>query len=427
MANSLISLATGTWLMAIGWFFYLRGGSWLVPGAFIMGFWAILMLAVGVLTPDYVVTGMGAFAIFLACLAMALGSMLAPVKRTPCIQVYHREPKDGRVLLIACVTGSLLGIVAMAVYTIDAGFSLKSLFSMKDVFSLGHYYAHSRYSIPGYREPNLAIFLTSFVYWAAFCGGAYFALAGRWIQRMLSMICFMPAIGITLILTTRASFLFTAIIWLAGYLSVSAMLSEGRWRLLTKGRMIGATAAMIAAIGMYVVGFMFRAGSVGTSSAVSSVPQLVSAFLGSVPAFSAWISKAWDTWQPLGWGSSTLAGPIGLLIPIQRAHFNPIVVGQSAMHLSSTTVYTLFRQLIYDYSLPGAFVILILLGYIGGIAWRGALSRRWLGVATLAAFYLVAMTSFVGSPFAYTTITFGWILFALTLALERGLWIKSGD
>jgi len=428
MAEPIIPLTTGAWFMAIAWMFSVRGGSGLAPGAFIMGFWGLLMLGVGLLTPDYAVTGTGAVAIFLACLAMAIGSALVPIKRTSYVPRWRNHPVEsgnGHFLLSACVGGSLLGLAAIAAYTLGAGFSLVSLFSLQDIFSLAHYYSYSRYNIPGFREPNLAVFLTSFMYWAGFCGGARFALGGKWFQRILSMACFVPAIGITLILTTRASFLFTGIMWLAGYLAVSAMLTGGRWRVLSKKRVIVAVVAVIAAAGMYVVGGMFRSGRVGVSHIATSLPNLFSAFMGSVPAFSVWIGRAWDAPAPLGLGSSTLAGPLGLLFSIKRAHFNPMIVGHGNINSAPTTVYTLFREVIYDYSLPGALIILILFGFMGALAWRGALSRRWFGVVILAAFYLVVMTSFVGSPFAYTTILVGWIMFALTLFLERGLWKKK--
>lgn len=81
MADPIIPLVTGAWFMAIAWMFSVRGGSGLAPGAFIMGFWGLLMLGVGLLTPDYAVTGTGAVAIFLACLAMAIGSALVPIKK----------------------------------------------------------------------------------------------------------------------------------------------------------------------------------------------------------------------------------------------------------------------------------------------------------------------------------------------------------
>lgn len=426
MAEPIIPLTTGAWFFAIAWVFSIRGGSGLAPGAFVMGFWGFLMLAVGLLAPDYAVTGIGAVAIFLACLTMALGSSLVPIKRTQ-IKVGSSRPLDagnGRYLMAACIGGSLLGLAAIPTYTVAAGFPLSSLFSLQDVFTLAHYYSYSRYNIPGFREPNLAVFLTSFMYWAGFCGGARFALGGKWVQRIFSMACFVPAVGITLILTTRASFLFTAVMWLAGYLAVSVMFSAGQWRVLTKKRVTIALVGVIAASGMYVLGGMFRSGRIGLSHIASSLPNLFSAFLGSVPAFSAWIAHAWDASAPLGLGSSTLAGPLGLLFQITRAHFNPMIVGHGNINSAPTTVYTIFRELISDYSLPGAFVTLILFGFMGALAWRGALARRWLGVVMLAAFYLVVMTSFVGSPFAYTTIVVGWALFAFTLLLERGLWKK---
>lgn len=428
MADPIIPLVTGAWFMAIAWIFSVRGGSGLAPGAFIMGFWGLLMLGVGLLTPDYAVTGTGAVAIFLACLAMAIGSALVPIKkRTSYVPRWRNHPVEsgnGHFLLSACVVGSLMGLAAMVVYTIEAGFSLSSLMSLRDVLTIAHYYSYSRYNIPGYREPGLAVFLTSFMYWAAFCGGARFALGGTRMQRILSLTCFVPATGITLLLTTRTDFLEVAVMWIAGYLALSAMLTGGRWRLLTRKRVSGAMMAAAAAVIMYVVGGMFRSGRVGVSHVAASLPNLFSAFLGSVPAFSAWIGRAWDAPVPLGLGSSTLAGPLGLLFSIKRAHFSPMIVGHGNINSAPTTVYTLFREVIYDYSLPGALIILILFGFMGGLAWRGALSRRWLGVAILTAFYLVIMTSFVGSPFAYTTILVGWIMFAVTLFLERGLWKK---
>jgi asparagine N-glycosylation enzyme membrane subunit Stt3 len=74
----------------------------------------------------------------------------------------------------------------------------------------------------------------------------------------------------------------------------------------------------------------------------------------------------------------------------------------------TSNIYTAFRPLIQDFTIPGALVVLSLLGFVGGIGFRGVARGKW----SAAPLLLVAYYTTMWSP-----ITWFWIYNSLTATL----------
>jgi hypothetical protein len=71
----------------------------------------------------------------------------------------------------------------------------------------------------------------------------------------------------------------------------------------------------------------------------------------------------------------------------------------------TSNIYTAFRPLIQDFTIPGALFILALLGFVGGIGFRLVAMGRWSGMPLLLAAYVTIF---------WTPITWFWIYNSLT-------------
>jgi len=80
-------------------------------------------------------------------------------------------------------------------------------------------------------------------------------------------------------------------------------------------------------------------------------------------------------------------------------------------------IYTAFRGVVQDFTIPGALVFLGLVGFGAEVAYRRAGSGRLLYVGILAAFYAATLWSFVVDVFIYNTIVLAFAILIGYLAI----------
>jgi oligosaccharide repeat unit polymerase len=69
-----------------------------------------------------------------------------------------------------------------------------------------------------------------------------------------------------------------------------------------------------------------------------------------------------------------------------------------------SNIYTAFRGLIEDFSLPGAAVFCVLVGFMAGRAYRFTVAGRTIWVAALAGYYVFVLWSPIISVFVYNSL-----------------------
>jgi hypothetical protein len=76
-----------------------------------------------------------------------------------------------------------------------------------------------------------------------------------------------------------------------------------------------------------------------------------------------------------------------------------------------TNLFTIFRALIDDFTVLGAWVALLLVGAAAGYAHRRLTRGVGSALAILAPFYAVVLWSPIVNIFIYNTVTVGWVVF----------------
>jgi hypothetical protein len=123
--------------------------------------------------------------------------------------------------------------------------------------------------------------------------------------------------------------------------------------------------------------------------------------------FSTWLAEY--TSQPFSpaLGTTTFAGPLELLGNSQRI---PGLIDELVELVAGETsnIYTAFRPLIQDFTMPGALAVLGLLGFAGGVGFRKVAAGKWSGLPLLLLAYQTTM---------WTPITWLWVYNSLTATL----------
>jgi oligosaccharide repeat unit polymerase len=404
-------MATGNALVLsvalIGWAVWMRSvtGTWLQPGSFFALFWCFAGIIPLVLAPQEPVGTNAIFWLLAASIAVSAGSFVGnggfKTRRlaSPAPATEREILTYGGVLAISIILGMGSNIAFMQASSI--GFA--DLFDLQKLVVASNQAYFQRY-IDGVASapPPVSQALLPFVYLAPAVGGIFFEMArgARW--KALAISAFFPAIAVTILQTTKAAVLFAIVLWLSGYFAARLRFGQvkvfSRRHLLVAGVLAGVLAVFFFAVSLA------RLASTDISLIDVVLAKLVTAAFGHMTVFSQWLAEYWS--QPIDptLGSVTFAGPLEMLgfghrIPGLFDSVIDLVAGDTS------NIYTAFRPLIQDFTIPGALAVLALLGFIGGLGFRLVAAGRWSGAPLL----LISYVTIFWSP-----ITWFWIYNSLT-------------
>jgi oligosaccharide repeat unit polymerase len=394
-------------LVLIGWAAAMRAatGTWLQPGSFFSLFWCFAGILPLVLAPQERVGPNAIVWLIAASIAVSAGSVVGNGGfRTR--RLAHPAPATDRELtMFGLILGIavVLGIASNIAFLRASSIALSDLFDIEKLVVVSNRAYFQTYAEGGAPAPPLMsqAFLP-FVYLAPAVGGILFELRREKLWKLLALTSFVPAIGVTILQTTKAALLFAMVLWLSGYFATR--LRFGKLRVFTRGHLL---VALLAGGG--VTAFFFAVGLARLASTDVSLLnvvmlKLVTAAFGHMTVFSQWLADYMHQPFEPTLGTVTFAGPLEMLgfghrIPGLFDSLIELVAGETS------NIYTAFRPLIQDFSIPGALVVLALLGAIGGAGFRLVTSGHWSGVTLLLIAYVTIF---------WTPITWFWIYNSLT-------------
>ncbi len=391
----------------IGWTVAIRlmSGTWLNPAAFFAVLWCFAGILPLVLAPGGPVGPNAILWVLVASIALSGGALagnwgfgIRHLSHVPAAT--DRELKlFGAVLLVSIV----LGLASSVAYATGSGVLLAEVLDIEKLVVVSNQLYVARYAESGPPSPPpFSQALLPFVYLAPAVGGVLFVLRRETKWKILALCSFVPAIAVTILQTTKAAVLFSLTLWLSTYFATR--LRFGKLTVFTRGHLLVATA-----IGAVITVFFFAIGLARMASTDVALlnlvlVKLITASFGHMTVFSQWLAVYWQQpFQPT-LGNVTFAGPLEMLgygqrIPGVFDSVVELVVGETS------NIYTGFRPLIQDFTIPGALAILATLGFAGGLGFRLVAAGNWSAVPVLVAAY---MTIF------WTPITWFWIYNSLT-------------
>jgi oligosaccharide repeat unit polymerase len=397
-------------------------GSWLAPSVSSGLLWSIFIALPLLLNRDSI----SGRAVWLICGLVTSFQIGAFMFELPCPrrQFERRIDAEGHSELEKkCLQLSLLfsavGMIGGIWYVSIWMRSLGMVFSVEDFMSLGS----QMYGVllQGEDDPWWFRLLRMWLFPAALLGGFACALTTSRLRKFMSLCAFIPALLVGMAIASRYGITLEVVCWLAGYFSMKCYLTAGRYR--WGGRLLASTTlTLLSLVGMYVGLGVVRGHKYEDVSEVSEMVR--SNLVGYLAVFDDWVQTEKSAGSTFGAG--TVAGVAELAGVGKRARaldYEEVILENGVW----SNVFTAFRGLLEDFSLPGALVLCLVLGTLVGRAYTRSCIGLTSGVWVLAAFYVYVLWSPIVSAFNYNAVILAILAGAVTLrsAVPRSLGHKA--
>jgi oligosaccharide repeat unit polymerase len=243
--------------------------------------------------------------------------------------------------------------------------------------------------------------LLSVMYLAPLFGGTLFVRRRRRSDIAIAALTMVPCLVSFAAQSTRSAVLYGATMWVAGYLTARIYSGLPLQRIHLSGAMRRLGPAIIGLIAFIIAlvatgdalrgGFAPVRGTIGDRLLSNRIKDPLSGHLG---ALSMWIDNTDLGEIDPSFGRYTIAGVYNLLQPGSRT--SGVFSENVQLPTGETNIYTYFRALIEDASLPGSIFVMWSVGFLGGFFYRKVKEGRqsWNGLlATSYAWSMFGITS----------------------------------
>ncbi len=374
--------------------------SWLSPGPFALSIWSFYLLVPLALAPEFRVPAIGVWLILALVLCIAIGADLGIGKDAAAQVRQPGEFADSRKMLRLCLFLNSVGLLGGLYW---AGKALKDYnldLSLPGVLALGHFLSVERYT--GGQPPLVVRVLIIWVFPAALLGGMSYAAVTKRRDRLLCLLPLVPAMLLSVIQATKANTLIAIALGLGGYLAMKTSLTRGAYRPINRKAFLALAAAVAVAVLFFPVVDAIRGHDQREEEIQVEADwgRVKFSTIGYLAVFGHWAKRAEGLGASrLSWGAYSFGG----LLEATGLHARQLGVYTESVIFEGedSNIYTAFRGLIEDFSLPGAMAVCLGIGLLSGLAYRQLLvgDEKW--ILGLAAFYVFLLWSPIVSVFQY--------------------------
>lgn len=400
--------------------------SWFEPGVFFSLIWLFYTGLPILLAPNYYVWSGGVWWIFFSVFSLYVGSAIViryqeiknylkgnlSINKTSIEKKINLSLPGLRSLIIVSI---FFGLLYSLIIIREQGENIALFFSLERIAK----FANIRYF--GNFIPSLLsqVFLVG-AYLAPILGGLLFANRKSKIDLFWSIFSLIPSFVIFLLHSTRFAVLVAGILWLSSYLALKIFLTRGRLSLFSRKNILTILLILIFLPLLFSIGQALRRREVPTVQSLfkilSSASWRASVF-GHLSVFSQWLKDFYSFPTLPTFGTKSLAGLFNLLGLSQR---------QPGLYEYSyevepggwTNIYTIFRQLIEDFTLPGSLLVLFIIGIIASWAYVNLVRGRIYSLPILVAFFSFTLL-FIVNIFTNNSILFAWLILVLYFELVK--------
>ena len=388
----------------------LRCGSWFAPAAFVGLVWSFFVGA-SLTVSDYPVPGRGLWMLVLLIVAVQLGAVIAHELQPNRISSLASSPTETLDSLIVpcrrygllCTVAALAGCVYF-LYTSLEEFNLP--FTWIGVLEVGARWSLLR--LEDALEPWSVRLLITWFHPAGLLGGVLFACSRKRLDRVIAVFTLLPAVAYGALTGARAAIVLGLTCWIGGYAATLCVRTHTSLAMFSPKRLVLVLLAAVSMVYMFASIDAVRDSSWTQAFAPVVNQQKVNDYMfGSPAAFANWYAHAGAS-DP-EWGYRTFSGEFDLL------HLKKRVVGKytgmsNVVGTAVTNIYTLFRDLIEDFTVPGATLISIAIGGLAGWTYRLRSSNVRSALFWLSAFYALILFSPIVSLFSFNGPGLAWVI-----------------
>jgi oligosaccharide repeat unit polymerase len=380
-------------------------GTWLQPSAFFALWWCFAGILPLILVPKDRVGTNAILWLLVANIAFSIGAVVGNwgFKTRRLAQPPATTDSEIRIFGLLCLLSVVLGVGSSVAFISGTGVAFSDLFDIRKLVVVSNQAYFARYAEGVVAAPpRLSQALLPFVYLAPALGGAVFVLGRQLKWKILGVLSFLPAIAVTILQTTKAAMLFGIVLWLSSYFGTR--LRKGKLAVFTRGHLLVALGVGAVVVTLFLAVGLARLATTDVTLAKLVFKSAMTAAFGHMAVFSKWLTEfAGQPFSPT-FGKVSFSGPLELLGLGQRIPglFEDIVELVSG---DTTNIYTGFRPLIQDFTVPGALAVLALVGLVGGMGFRLVAAGKASALPLLMAAYVTIF---------WTPITWFWIYNSLT-------------
>ena len=399
--------------------------TWLHPGPFVLLYWSTICVATALFAPDYKLHPLSLLWLFLSLLCQYLGSITGGAS-LPCIPL-STVGRDGvdiavainglkrnvKAIAASTVFFSLCGILSIFVLAVWVKGSIGVLFSVDGLLSLSYELANMRYGGNEYHQPLSYSVLSYGIFAGALFGGLLYRIADTKRQVLVSLIPFAVALMNAVVKTQRGTIILSIFLWFSAYSAAKALVDRGRIVIFSLKNILRLGALLMVFFVAYVGLQATREGETGTQFVELAILNFKSAALGSLPAFSFWANDTFfDGFEiTLGEFSFNRVAYYIFGIPSRQPGMFGDVIWLGDTYREGTTIFTIFRALMQDFSSIGALAALFFVGMIGGYAFRLVRRGRFRMIPFLAMYYAYVLIGYLASMFSWNGIIAAFTVF----------------
>jgi oligosaccharide repeat unit polymerase len=419
-------------------------GSWFAPGAFFSLVWVVYVMLPLVVAPDLevwpgviVAIGIATFVLYTGTVMGVGGIRVRSSQAHQAVQIQKdvnyfdaiKIPNMCAVLKYGTLFCGILGSTAVMALVKSEGYELNDLISLDAISFMAQSFSRARY-VEDYRPPAIVQLSLVFMYASALFGGALLASLPAKSARLLAFFPFVPAIFFTAVQTTRSAMLFQIVYWISAYCGMKIFINGAGEPLFTKRFILLVPIVGCAAFLGFSTVLLARHGLSLDLLAPIIWPRFRGDIVGHLVAFGEWLRLGKYANLDPTFGAITFGG-IFEAISIRRRvlgiYEDVIDIGLEEF-ATDTNIYTVFRGLIEDFTLPGTLAILFLIGLVAGCGYRMAARRAVVGIPLLVSFYWFALWSPIAAVTTYNSLIVAYLIFALSVLLcpgEKRSYVKA--
>ena len=398
-------------LGSIGIFNRISLNSWFAPASIFSMLWFSLLSVTLLVAPEFPMRPLGLWYILGVSMALTLGSLLVPKNLLPDSEKYNSIESvklfffnRSNFILILIVLFCLITIVGIIVLLL---FGIKRYELNIDIFSL--------ISLPGqlYDDRDAGIllipwyirYLTYFIMPSSLLGGILVPFQ----QYPKKIICHLPiilAILIGMVYTTRATILFSIILFLSGIFSSYIILKKDDKIFLNTKSFFASVSIFSFLVFSWIFLQWLRGGADSNFLLYPLMNTIKSAVLGSTTVFTTWLQNYKQ--HSLAFGLYTFAGPMDIigLNERQLGFYTEFV----SLPNGYSNIYTAFRGLIHDFTLTGSILICFFIGILSQLSYQRCRDGNIIWIIPLSIVFAFTLFSPFISIFSSNSVTMAWII-----------------
>ncbi len=390
--------------------------TWLSPGAFFSICWAFFLIAPMIFASEYEIDIFGLWFISIFNMALVAGSIIAyhPYSydkngiNNVLIEENHKMVNS--FFLIFTLIG-FVGICLLLQFASDIYISDYNVNWM----AIPNLIAIDRYS-DNVNYPTLIKYSLYFIYPANLLGGILYGKGQQ--SKILNFFLFIPlfeAILLGIIEGARTSILLGLVLFISAWLSTFIIRDFSNKPKRPYLKIIFILSVILISFTFFFILIQWLRQGMDTIIVDLLIDRIRAYFFGYLAAFSQWISS--DHSIDIFGGLITFAGPFNFVGIMERplGFYESISIGEGV----STNIFTAFRGLTIDFTIPGSIILAFLIGFVFQFFFQKNSQIRLLNTLPLSIFYAFTLYSPLISIFHYNSILFSWFIVSIPLIFSK--------